>query len=147
MNSPVRLGVSPAAASTPTCVFNQRFEAVFPRTGALGCAVCFAPPLFLLVYLCVNVRPQGLLAVALPVPFIPQSTMSLGLAALLRVPSPWLLVSAPPTGLDECFFFISLVVGLPCCLIFCQFWLCKEVQCVYLLRHLGSPPIYSFLQT
>ena len=38
-NSPVRLGVSPAA-STPTGVFNQRFEALFPRTGALGCVVC-----------------------------------------------------------------------------------------------------------
>ena len=41
--SPVRLGVSPAAAPTPTRVFNQRFEALFPCTGALGCAVCFAP--------------------------------------------------------------------------------------------------------
>ena len=39
--SPVRLGVSPAAASTPIGVFNQRFEALFPRAGALGCAVCF----------------------------------------------------------------------------------------------------------
>ena len=39
--SPVRLGVSPAAAPTSTGVFNQRFEALFPRTGALGCAVCF----------------------------------------------------------------------------------------------------------
>ena len=29
-NSPVRLGVSPAAASTLTGVFNQRFEALFP---------------------------------------------------------------------------------------------------------------------
>ena len=29
-NSPVRLGVSPAAASTPTGVFTQRFEAYFP---------------------------------------------------------------------------------------------------------------------
>ena len=28
--SPVRLGVSPAAAPTPTGVFNQRFEALFP---------------------------------------------------------------------------------------------------------------------
>ena len=27
---PVRLGVSPAAAPTPTGVFNQRFEALFP---------------------------------------------------------------------------------------------------------------------
>ena len=34
--SPVRLGVSPPAALTPTGVFNQRFEALFPRTGALG---------------------------------------------------------------------------------------------------------------
>ena len=41
--SPVRLGVSPAAAPTPTGVFNQRFEALFPRAGALDCAVCFAP--------------------------------------------------------------------------------------------------------
>ena len=41
--SPVRLGVSPAAAPTPSGVFNQRFEALFPRAGALGCVVCFAP--------------------------------------------------------------------------------------------------------
>ena len=41
--SPVRLGVSPATASTPTGVFNQRFEALFPHAGALGCMVCFAP--------------------------------------------------------------------------------------------------------
>ena len=41
--SPVRLGVSPAAAPTPTGDFNQRFEALFPRAAALGCAVCFAP--------------------------------------------------------------------------------------------------------
>ena len=40
--SPVKLGVSPAAAPTPTGVFNQRFEALFPRAGALGCVVCFA---------------------------------------------------------------------------------------------------------
>ena len=64
--SPVRLGVSPAAAPTPTGVFNQRFEALFPRAGALGCEVCFDPPPFLPVYLCVNVGRWGLLAVALP---------------------------------------------------------------------------------
>ena len=39
----MRLGVSPAAAPTPKGVFNQRFEALFPCSGALGCAVCFAP--------------------------------------------------------------------------------------------------------
>ena len=41
--SPVRLGVSPAAAPTPTGVFTQRFEALFRHSGALGYAVCFAP--------------------------------------------------------------------------------------------------------
>ena len=39
----VRLGVSPAAAPTPRGIFNQRFEALFPCTGALGYTVCFAP--------------------------------------------------------------------------------------------------------
>ena len=33
--SPVRLGVSPAAAPSPRGVFNQRFEVLFPRAGAL----------------------------------------------------------------------------------------------------------------
>ena len=36
---------------------------------------------------------------------------------------PQLPVSSPPTGLNECFFFISLVVRLPYSSIFCQFWL------------------------
>ena len=38
-----RLGVSPAAAPTSTGVFNQRFEALFHRAGALGYLVCFTP--------------------------------------------------------------------------------------------------------
>ena len=41
--SPVRLGVYPAAASTPTGVFTQRFEFLFPSTGALGYMVCLTP--------------------------------------------------------------------------------------------------------
>ena len=41
--SPVRLGVSPAAAPTPAGVFNQRFEALFTGAGAMGCVVYFAP--------------------------------------------------------------------------------------------------------
>ena len=43
ITSPVRLRVSPGAAPTPMGVFNQRFEALFPHTGALGYEVCFAP--------------------------------------------------------------------------------------------------------
>ena len=85
MTSPVRLGVSPAATSTPTGVFTQRFEALFPRAGSLGCTVCFAPPLFRPAYLCANVGLQGLLVVTLPNPFVPQSPMSLGPAMLLQI--------------------------------------------------------------
>ena len=73
MNSSVRLGVSPTAASTPTGVFNQRFDALFPCAGALGCVVCLAPLPFLPVYLCMNVGPRGLLAFTLPALFVPQS--------------------------------------------------------------------------
>ena len=65
MNSPVRLEVSPIAAFTPTGVFNQRFEALFPCTGALDCKVCFIPLPFLLVYLCANMGLQGLPATTL----------------------------------------------------------------------------------
>ena len=72
-----------------------------------------------------NVGPQGLLVVALPAPFVPQSAALLGLPAttLKQVLSTQLPVSTPPTGLDECVFFNSLVVGLPYSSIFCQFWL------------------------
>ena len=133
----MRLGVSPAATPTPTGTFNQRSEALFPRAGALGCVVCFAPhrssrficvrvcgpgvlptalpALFsatlspaLSVYLCANVGPQGLLVVRLPAPFIPHSA-SLGPSTATQVLSAPVPVSAPPTGLDECLFFISLV--------------------------------------
>ena len=124
MNFPVRLGVSPVASSTPTGVFNQRFEALFPHAGALGCAGCFTPLLFLPVYLCENMGPWGLLAVALHAPFHNLPPHWVRQPPPCRESSPpWLPVSTPPTGLDECFFFISLVVGLPYSLIFCQFWL------------------------
>ena len=98
---------------TPTGVFTQRFEALFPRAGALGYEVCFAPhrsswficaqvwgrgvlpatlpalfsatlSLALSVYLCANVGPQGLLVVRLPAPFVPHSA-SLGPAPATQV--------------------------------------------------------------
>ena len=153
MNSPVRLGVSPAAASTPTGVFNQRFEALYPHAGALGCVVCFAPPPFLWVYLCVNVGPWGLLAAVLPAPFhSPPPPWVHQVSPCSESSPPRVPVSAPPTGLDECFFFISLVVGLPYSSILCHFWLffvfkmlsffwlCEEAQCVYLRLHLVQRP-------
>ena len=55
------------------------------------------------VYLCTNVGPQGPLVVRLPAPFVPHSA-SLGPATATRVLSAPVLISAPPTSLDECFF-------------------------------------------
>ena len=158
--SPLRLGVFPAAASTSTGVFSQRFEALFPCTGALGCMVCFAPLLFLQVYLWVNVGLWGLLAAALPAPFHNLPPRWVHQLPPCRESSPRRLpISAPPTGLDECFFFISLVVRLPYSSIFCQFWLflvfkmllyffwlCEEAQCVYLCLHLGQKPLLLILR-
>ena len=107
MTSLVRLGVSHAAAPTPTGVFNQRFEALFPRTGALGCVVCFAPRHLssLSVHECGAAGSASGLTAG---PFVPHSA-SLGPAAATRVLSTPVPVSAPPTGPDECLFCISLV--------------------------------------
>ena len=123
----------------------------FPELEPWAALSFFAPLPLLLVYLFANVEHRGLVAVALPAPFVPQSAMSLDPAALPQSYGPQPPVSAPPTGLDECFFFISLVVRLPYSSIFCQFWvfffyfklllsfflLCEEAQCVYLRLHLG----------
>ena len=104
--SPVRLGVSPAAAPTPRGVFNQRFEALFPPCWRLGLLGLLRSPPFvrficgrmwcrgvlptalpaplsatlspaLSVHLCGNVGPQGLLVVRLTSPLVPHSA-SLG---------------------------------------------------------------------
>ena len=64
---------------------------------------------------------------------------SLSPATARRVLSTLVPVSAPPTGLDECLFFISLVSDPLAVRFSCQFWLCEEAQCVCLCRHLGSP--------
>ena len=61
------------------------------------------------VYLCRNVGPQGLLVLGLPASFVPHSA-SLGPATAMRVLSTQVPISTPPTGLDECLFFISLVL-------------------------------------
>ena len=60
------------------------------------------------VYLCVNVGLQGLLVVRLPAPFIPHSA-SLRRTTTTRLLSTLVPVSAPPTCVDVCFFFIYLV--------------------------------------
>ena len=82
------------------------FEVLLPSTGILGCVVCITPQLFLLAYLHTNVGLPALAA-----------------TALLGRPAAMLPVSTPPTSLDECFFFNSLVVRLSYSSIFWQFWL------------------------
>ena len=57
--SPVRLGVSPAAAPTPTGVFNQRFEALFLPCWSPGLRRLLRSLPFVPVYLCTNVGPRG----------------------------------------------------------------------------------------
>ena len=114
------------------------FEALFPHTRTLSCVVCLATQLFLLVYLDMNVGPLALPAEALPGSSPPQ-----------------LPVFTSPTGLDECFFFNSLIVGLPYSSIFCQFWLVFVFKFVvilllvvrgtkaYLCLHLGQKSLKS----
>ena len=134
--SPVRLGVSPAASPTPTGVFNQRFEALFPQLepwvmqsaslpavcsglsvhecgagGATCRSVCpilrhsESGPLGLSVRECGAAGSAGGRTAC---PFVPHSA-SLGPAMATRVLSALVPISTPPTGLDECLFFISLV--------------------------------------
>ena len=79
--SPVRLGVSPAATPTPTGVFNQRFEALFPRAGALGCEVCFVP-CHSSWFIYARIWGCGVLPAALPAPF--SATLSPALSVYLR---------------------------------------------------------------
>ena len=85
-NSPVRLGVSPTA-SAPTGVFNQRFEALFPLSGTLGCVVSLASQLFLPIYLHMSVGPPA-----------PPAAASLGPPAA-PLPTP---VLQPPSCSESC---------------------------------------------
>ena len=52
--------------------------------------------------------------------------------------SAWLPISAPPTGLGECFFFNSLVVRLLYSSIFCQIWLFFVFKFVVVLLDVGG---------
>ena len=113
MNSCVRLRVSPATV-TPTGFFSIRgFEVLFPHNGTLGCTVCLS----------LNCSSQFIHTQMLDCPLC-----QLLPALVLHLPScresflPWLLVSTPPTSLDECFFFTSLAVGLPYSWMFWKFW-------------------------
>ena len=89
------------------------FETFFFCAGTLGCVVLSRFP----------VVPPGLSAHDCGTDHsarccLPWSTSHHLAVSLFH---PGLPVSAPPTCLDECFFFNSLVAGLPYSLTFCQF--------------------------
>ena len=104
---------------------------------ALPAPFCTTLSLALLVYLWANVGPCCLL-VSDCLPCLSHTQPVSVLPRQSKSSPPRLPISSPPTGLDECLFFISLVLDFLARLIFCQFWLCEEVQCVYLCLHLGS---------
>ena len=94
-----RSALLPAVCPIYLCA-NVGPQGLLPTTLPAPFSATLSPALS--VYLCVNVGPQGLLVVRLPAPFLPHSA-SLSPATATRV------LSAPPTSLDECLFFISLV--------------------------------------
>ena len=122
--------------------------------------VYLAPRLFPPVYLHANVgqpSPQSATSPGRPAATLPTrrhlARPGPPATALPRVLSAQLPVSSPPTGLDQCFFFNSLVVRLPYSLTFCQFWLllsffwlCEEAQLsTYTSILAGSPEDLIFL--
>ena len=113
MDSPVKLEVSPTAA-TPTGLTARGLKALVSCIGILGCMVCLAPPLFSWL-ICMQMRDFPVRQPHLTCPI--HQPLSCSMYSL-----PQLLVSAPPTSQDEC-FFNSLVFRLPYSLIFWQFWL------------------------
>ena len=128
----------------PQRFFQSGFEALFLHTGTLGCTVCLTPQLFLLVYLHRNVGPHALPASSSPV-------LVLQLPPCFESFPPWLPISSPPSGLDKCVFFNSLVVGLPFSSILWQFWLFFVLKFVILILlvvqvgkvNLPMPPFWS----
>ena len=143
--SPVRLGVSCCHLNPHGCFQSEVLGLISPSWSP-GLHSLFRSPA---VPPGLSARMWGLgVWYYLQLPHCLSCSAIRGLAGSAR---PQLPISAPPTGLDEYVFFISLVVGLPYSSIFCQFWLffvfklllsffwlCEEAQCVYLRLHLGQ---------
>ena len=101
-------------------VFSVRgFEALFPYPGTPRFVVCLAPQLFLPVYPHTNVGLPSLTATAFRH-----------------------ILSTPPTGLDECFFFNSFDVRIPRGLIFWWFWLFFVFKFVVVLLVVQGGKVY-----
>ena len=130
VNSPVRLGVYPAP-ETPTDFYSQRFwGSLFPCWNPGLCNLSCFPVIVpgLSAYKCGTAFSSSH-CLAVPVLQPPPHWLGPPAATVLQLlpccasSLPQLPISTPPASLDECFFFNSLVVGLPYSLIFWQFWL------------------------
>ena len=133
--SPMRLGVSLAAAPTTKCVFTQRFEALFPSAGALGCAVCCR--------VC-QLLPRRPAALVLQPPRCRESSPpgcslrpSYG-SVLMRL----FYLLGCRTSIQFDFMAVWLFFVFKLLLSF--FWLCEEAQCVYLCLHLGRKKVGDY---
>ena len=130
----------------PPQVFSVRgFEALFPCARTLGCAVCLSPvvPPGLSTHKC-GTACTASHCLACPRP---------PAAALLQVFSVPAAIFAPPTSLDDCSFFNSLVVRPSYRSIFWQIWLFFIFKFVVVLLvvwggkvYLPTPPSWSEVQ-
>ena len=120
-------------------VFTVRgFEAWFPHTGPLGCVVCLAPQLFLLVSLHTNVglpvchSPPCRASSEPQLPSPPLLPVCLNISLL----TPWLLEFHTVwfLGSSGYFLFLNLLLSF--------FWLCEEAKCIYLHVQLGQKSIF-----
>ena len=119
----------------PPQIFTARgFEALFPCAGTLGCVVCLAPQLFLLVYLHTNVGPPSPAAATLPWSSLPGCMSQSLLPVLMDVFSltPWLseFHSVWFSGSFASFLFLNWLLYF--------FWLCEEAKHIYLCLHPGQ---------
>ena len=122
----------------PQHVFSVRgFEALFPHAGTLHYVVYSPAQFFLLIYSRGTHKCETTQSTSwcLPVPVL--QPLPCHKSAL-----PQLLISAPPIGLDECFFFNSSVVGFPFSLIFWHFWLFFVFKFVVFLLVVQEGKVY-----
>ena len=116
----MRLGVSPTT-TTPTGFYSQRFWGFISLQWNPGLHSLSRTPIV----------PPSLSTYECGTTW----SASHHLGAGARPPHPRLPVSTHPTRLDECFFFNSMVVGLPYSSIFWQFWLVFVFKSVVVLLY------------
>ena len=158
--SPVRLGVSPAATQPPWALSIRGLRLYFPELEPWVTRSASLPDVPLVI--CGRMWCRRVLPATLPAPLSTTLSPALwvylckcwaagsasartacAICPTLRQSRSRHSHSSPlrPSYRSGCMFlFYLLGVRLPCRWIFCQFWLCEEVQCVHLRRHLGSFP-------